>query len=243
MYPELSFIEKNQKWPMTLVGVDEVGRGPLAGPVVVCSSMIKIDSAENFFNIFEWLREQGVQDSKKISTHAKRIQVMQSCGYNLNELEYEKNLISKNNNFQFESRLIAISPQLIDDLNILHASLLGMEKCLIPFQNSYAFVDGNKNPFDSKVLKEKGLIGDQKSYQAVVPVIKGDSLSPLIGLASVIAKVARDHMMEQYSIEYPQYGLHKHAGYPTKEHLQAIQEFGITPIHRKTFKGVKEYVR
>ena len=72
-------------------------------------------------------------------------------------------------------------------------------------------------------------------------VIKGDSKSALIGLASIIAKEYRDGLMENLGIKYPGYGLEKHAGYPTKAHKEAIVKLGVTPIHRRSFKGVKEY--
>ena len=92
-------------------------------------------------------------------------------------------------------------------------------------------IDGNKN------LKQ--LPRNVDSF----PIVKGDSKSLLIGLASIFAKEYRDQFMCSLSVKYPGYGFEKHAGYPTAMHLKAIRDLGLTPVHRKTFKGVKEYVQ
>ncbi len=123
--------------------------------------------------------------------------------------------------------------EVIDEINILQASLLSMKNCahkLSAKRRTRALFDGNKIP--SEMAKNI-------SCEAIV---KGDSKSALIGLASIFAKEYRDNLMEKYSLKYPGYGFEKHAGYPTKKHLEAIKKLGVTPIHRRSFKGVKEYI-
>ena len=116
----------------------------------------------------------------------------------------------------------------IDRINILKASLLSMERALAHtgVTPDLLLIDGNMG------------IG---SFPSGKPVVKGDRMCFFIASASIIAKVVRDSLMEVYDRIYPQYNFKQHKGYPTKGHKQAIREWGILPIHRRTFKGVKEY--
>jgi ribonuclease HII len=180
-----------------VAGVDEVGRGPLAGPVVAAAVILP-----NVFNL------QGLTDSKKVSPKARE---------RLNE----------------EIRAIAVdyciaeaSVAEIDELNILQASLLAMRRAVLGLQQTpgYALVDGNKLP---------------KLPCAATAVIGGDLTEPSISAASIIAKVYRDGLMNTYAKQYPGYGLEKHKGYPTRQHLDALLTLGITPIHRRTFGPVR----
>ena len=180
-----------------VAGVDEVGRGPLAGPVVAAAVILP-----NVFNL------QGLTDSKKVSPKARE---------RLNE----------------EIRAIAVdyciaeaSVAEIDELNILQASLLAMRRAVLGLQQTpeHALVDGNKLP---------------KLPCAATAVIGGDLTEPSISAASIIAKVYRDGLMNTYAKQYPGYGLEKHKGYPTRQHLDALLTLGITPIHRRTFGPVR----
>ena len=124
---------------------------------------------------------------------------------------------------------MTLGPDRIDEINILQASLLSMAMavaCLDP-RPDCLLIDG---------------IFKIDSNLPQTPITKGDSRSVSIAAASIIAKVTRDNMMVQYHRTYPQYGFVTHKGYPTKAHKAAIREYGCTPIHRRTFKGVKEYV-
>lgn len=180
-----------------VAGVDEVGRGPLAGPVIAAAVILP-----NVFNL------QGLTDSKKVSPKARE---------RLNE----------------EIRAIAVdyciaeaSVAEIDELNILQASLLAMRRAVLGLQQTpeHALVDGNKLP---------------KLPCAATAVIGGDLTEPSISAASIIAKVYRDGLMNTYAKQYPGYGLEKHKGYPTRQHLDALLILGITPIHRRTFGPVR----
>ncbi len=116
----------------------------------------------------------------------------------------------------------------IDTLNILNASLLSMDRALkdTGIQPNLLLIDGNY-----------GI----RSFPDGKPVIKGDRKCFYIACASIVAKVIRDGIMEMYHSLYPEYNFKRHKGYPTKDHKIAIKEYGISPIHRKTFRGVKEY--
>ena len=184
-----------------VAGIDEAGRGPLAGPVVSAAVVLP-----------ETFCIDDVDDSKKL-TPKKRADLFPriledalSVGVGIVETET------------------------IDRINILQAALLSMAKAVenLAIQPDYLLIDG---------IFPISMDLPQNALK------KGDSRSISIAAASIIAKVTRDRMMVAYDRTYPEYGFSKHKGYPTKEHRQAIQKFGCSPIHRKTFKGVKEYIR
>ncbi|MCK5784234.1 MAG: ribonuclease HII [Desulfobacterales bacterium] len=182
-----------------IAGIDEAGRGPLAGPVV-SAAVILPDS----------FAVPGITDSKKL-TPKKR-----------------DNLYIKIHKSVIAVGIGIIEPVEIDRINILQASLKSMAIAVqnLNPQPDFLLIDGTfQIPSD---LPQR-------------PIIKGDSLSISIAAASIVAKVTRDRIMVQYHETYPQYDFARHKGYPTKAHKEAIQKFGCCPIHRKTFKGVKEF--
>ena len=183
-----------------IAGIDEAGRGPLAGPVVSAAVILPTS-----FN------NPDITDSKKLSPKKRSY---------LYEKLYD----------QAVSIGIGIVDTIeIEKINILNASLLSMAisvKNLNP-QPDFLLIDGKfKIPME---LPQE-------------PVIRGDALSISIAAASIIAKVSRDRLMERYDQDYPQFGFSRHKGYSTKAHKEAIRTFGCCPIHRRTFKGVKEYL-
>ena len=177
-----------------IAGIDEAGRGPLAGPVVVAAVIL----GRNWNTKFE------LNDSKQLT--AKKRQVL----YDL--------ICAEASAF----KIVSVSPQEIDRLNILQATMVGMQRCSDEIDPSpdYLLVDGNCYP----VTNIQG--------QAVV---KGDCLSKSIAAASILAKVTRDRKMVEFGKEYPQWGFERHKGYPTREHREAIAEYGLSPIHRRSF--------
>jgi ribonuclease HII len=189
-----------EKGFLKIAGIDEAGRGPLAGPVV--SAAVILPSSFQVSDIY---------DSKQL-TPKKRVYL------------YEK----------IYQHAIAVGIGIIDNteidrINILKASLLSMAisvKNLVP-QPDCLLIDG------------KFLISSNLPQK---PIIKGDTISISIASASIVAKVTRDRLMEHYHLDYPQFGFSKHKGYPTKAHKAAIRKYGCCPIHRRTFKGVKEHV-
>ena len=122
-----------------------------------------------------------------------------------------------------------VDPVEIDRINILQAALLAMAIAVenLDPQPDHLLIDGNF-PIPSRVPQQ--------------PIKKGDALSISIAAASIVAKVSRDRLMQTYHHYYPQFDFPKHKGYPTRAHKEAIREFGFCPIHRRSFKGVKEYI-
>lgn len=177
----------------TVCGVDEAGRGPLAGPV--CAAAVILPRG---------LDIPGLNDSKKLT--AKRREAL-----------YD--IITE----QALAYGIAFASELeIDEINILQATFLAMERAMAQLTPppELALIDGNR-------AKDFGL--------PVRTIVKGDSLSASIAAASILAKVTRDRLMEQYDEQYPQYGFAVHKGYGTKRHYAALREYGPCPIHRQTF--------
>ena len=192
-----------------VAGIDEAGRGPWVGPVVAgCVIFVNRD-------IHPFLLE-NLNDSKKISKKKRE---------KLYELLLEEK--EKGNIFAGVGQA---SAEEIDELNILNATFLAMNRAL---ENSkgkpvFVLVDGNKVP--------KGLAVDGKA------VVKGDAKSYSISAASIMAKVYRDKLMEEMAKEYPNYGFENNAGYGTKEHIEALKKYGVTPHHRKSYKPIKEFL-
>ncbi len=179
-----------------IAGVDEVGRGPLAGPVVAAAVVLNLDVVPD-----------GLNDSKKLT--AKRRAKLED-------------LIR-------ETADVAIgeaSVEEIDELNILRASHLAMERAVAALNPApdYLLIDGNMIP---KHLKQPSQV-----------VIKGDARSVSIAAASIVAKNWRDRLMVDLAQQHPGYGWETNAGYPSKQHREALQNLGVTPHHRRSFKPV-----
>ncbi|MDD5362946.1 MAG: ribonuclease HII [Ignavibacteria bacterium] len=183
---------------MIICGIDEAGRGPLAGPVVIAAVIMKPGSAI-----------EGVKDSKKLSQKSR---------------ESLFPLILADSLFRHVEVLDNIT---IDESNILKAVMKGMENCInaVEYEGVKFMIDGNYFKLDGGREKEI-------NYETI---IKGDDKIYEISCASIIAKVTRDRIMEEYDNEFPQYGFKSNKGYGTKKHIEAIQEHGTCPIHRKTF--------
>jgi ribonuclease HII len=210
-----------KKFP-SIIGCDEVGRGPIAGPVNSCA--VKISDSKTI----EYLLSLNVTDSKKLSTK-KRLIILDTLGVSLDDIKPMICHKLKSEKFEFEFCVGEKSPQEIDKINILQASLVSMKEASIELksEDSIILIDGNKT-FETP--------------NEIEAVVKGDSKSVVIALASIIAKEYRDKLMVEYSLVYPGYGLERHAGYPTVAHKAAVKELGVTPIHRKSFRGVKEFL-
>jgi len=189
-----------EKGYRAIAGIDEAGRGPLAGPVVAAAVILDPD-----------VPVPGVDDSKKL-TPKKRERLF-------DELTAKARAVGVG----------IVSPAGIDRINILQASLLAMQRAVddMKIQPDCLLIDG--------LFKIPTALPQE-------PITKGDSRSVSIAAASIVAKVTRDRLMQTYHQTYPQYGFAGHKGYPTPAHKDAIRRFGCCPIHRRTFKGVKEYL-
>lgn len=182
-----------------IAGVDEVGRGPLAGPVVAAAVILPRD----FFLA-------GIDDSKKLS-EKKRLEFdefirREAISYNIAMIQAEE----------------------IDEMNIFQATKKAMKSAIASLHTSpdFLLIDAMKleSPYPSQ------------------SIIKGDAKSVSIAAASIVAKTARDQLMKEIAREYPAYGFEHNMGYGTKEHLLAIQQYGITKYHRKSFAPIKEFI-
>ena len=189
---ERGLLAKGYTW---IAGVDEVGRGPLAGPVVCAAVIMPLEESELIV---------GVDDSKKLS-EKKREQLAEEI--KCKALYY---------------KIVEIDEKIIDEINILEATKLGMKRALEELERipGAVLTDGNMT-LDVAIPQQS--------------VVHGDALSYSIGAASIIAKVHRDHLMDEYAKEYPQYAFEKNKGYGTAAHIQGIKEYGLCPIHRRTF--------
>lgn len=215
-----------------LAACDEVGRGPLAGPVVAACTSVEIknfDELELKALLKVWAK-LGVTDSKKLKSK-ERSSILSK--FSIVKLEaFQNYTIYSSKNIHIVINIQEISPVKIDQINILEASLLAMKEAMLASTPSgvqgLILIDGNKKLKVTSPLLEQ------------MPIVKGDLKSLLIGLASIFAKEYRDELMRTNAQLYPVYGWEQNAGYPTKKHLEAISEYGITKLHRLTFKGVKE---
>ena len=204
---EKSYWEKSIPF---VIGVDESGRGSLAGPVVSAAVCSSVDSA-----LFS-----DVNDSKQLSSKLRQniylqVQSDSSLIYNISQVDHRT----------------------IDEVNILQATMISMSDCVHKVYNQiksetnchdnemYVIIDGNKCP-NKLPIKSK-------------PLVKGDSLCYSIALASIIAKVERDKIMCEYHQLYPEYDFLNNKGYPSRKHILAIHKYGACPIHRMTYKPLK----
>lgn len=184
-----------------IAGVDEVGRGPLAGDVVAAA--VILDPARPI---------EGLRDSKKLSEKRRE----------------ELAVLIRERAIAWAVTRASVAE--IDELNILHASMLAMKRAVeaLDPQPGYVLVDGNRLPVWN---------------YASEPVIKGDDRVPAIAAASILAKVQRDGELIALEEEYPGYGFAKHKGYPTAVHLAALKKLGVTPVHRRSFGPVRELLQ
>ena len=191
---------------MTIIGVDEAGRGPLAGSVVAAAVILPAE--------FEL---PGLTDSKKLSEKQRATlyaQITQSCHWAVAEASCAE----------------------IDQINILQATMLAMQRCVLKLQAQC----GEYGNGECEVLVDGNRCPDVSNCRAI---IKGDLTEPAISAASIIAKVIRDKQMRELDSLYPQYGFAKHKGYGTQAHMQALQEFGpISGVHRFSFAPVRRAI-
>ena len=182
-----------------VAGIDEAGRGPLAGPLVVAACRLPPNCDVSHINDSKKLRPQD-----RVALFEK---LMQMEG--------------------FVYAIEIISPEMIDQMNILQATLYGMHKVATRLASDLdcVLIDGNRLP---KELPCPGFA-----------VVKGDQLSFSIAAASILAKITRDKIMMSYHEMYPDYGFDQHKGYPTKMHLERLKQMGASPIHRRSYKPVQ----
>ncbi|HAZ12531.1 MAG: hypothetical protein A2X86_19935 [Bdellovibrionales bacterium GWA2_49_15] len=262
MHKEIAYLSAKIKGPLSfpfiLQGSDEAGRGPLAGPVVASTVSLLVDSPDSMKKVAKVLtrwKGHGVNDSKKLSSMKRRAILSRFGIRKFNYTQQETGPLCLDgvgegtiyslpviNDVQAQFKIVSKSASYIDLNNILNASLCAMWESGADLHqngnNGVWYFDGNRVP----KLDQRGHSSLSSAGQRfkLVSVIRGDSQMLLIGLASIIAKEYRDFVMSQFANLYPEYGLEKHAGYPTLAHREALKCFGPSPIHRRTFKGVSD---
>jgi len=203
---------KHAKTGLIIVGIDEAGRGPLAGPVVAAAAALK-DREFGMMNQVEERDWRLVRDSKKLSEKQREKAFDFVLGH-------------------FDVGIGIVTAETIDRINILEATFLAMRESVSDLRKALGWteaeilllVDGNQKIPNISVAQET--------------VVGGDALVRSIAAASIVAKVTRDRMMAEYDAAYPAYGFAGHKGYGTKEHMDALKRFGACPIHRMSFKPV-----
>jgi ribonuclease HII len=211
------FTIENEYSHLIVSGIDEAGRGPLAGPVVAaCVILNQNDFTGKDANALL----SKINDSKKLS-----------------KIQRGKIFIELQQKVKFGIGIV--DEKIIDDINILQATKLAMLRSFLDLQKKYQIfpnvilIDGNVVPFEKENLKEKNHI------QTMSAIVKGDQKSLSIAAASIIAKETRDGIMKELHAQYPDYGFDKHAGYPTKFHIDQIKKLGICQYHRTSFEPIK----
>jgi len=232
-----AFHEEQKLWRQGyefVVGLDEVGRGPLAGPVVAAAVCISakvrfvipacaspmasarrakagIQSSESGSRIKCGMTPKGIRDSKKLSPKQR-------------ERWYE--ILTNHSNIKWGTGMV--SEKIIDKINIFEATKLAMKKALktLACEAEYLLLDGNFTLEDLSISQKAVIRGDEKIFSCAA--------------ASIIAKVTRDRLMQKYHKKYPQYGFDRHKGYGTKKHFEAIKRHGSCKIHRLSFKGCQK---
>lgn len=195
--------ELYQQGYQAIAGIDEVGRGPLAGPVITACVILPKNCKIKHLN-----------DSKKIPK-------------NHHEEIYQEILARA-----LGIGIGIVDNNVIDQINIYEATKVGMLQAI--------------NQLKGEVTKPDYLLIDSMHLETSIPqqsLIKGDANSLSIAAASIVAKVTRDRMMADYANDYPGYAFEKNVGYGTKEHLEGLKKYGITPIHRKTFEPIKSMLK
>ena len=208
---EIQKIERElyQKGVKSICGIDEAGRGPLAGPVVVASVIMP-----------EGSMIEGVNDSKKVSEKKREKlyeQIIEEA------VAYGVGIIGQNE---------------IDRINILNATKEGLTLCIKELEKDLK--EKNRGIEKPEIILVDALTKIDTDHIPYQSIIKGDAKSYSIAAASIIAKVTRDRIMRQWDEVYPEYGFAKHKGYGTAMHISAIKQYGICPLHRKTF--VKNFI-
>lgn len=195
-------LELHKKGLQPLVGIDEAGRGPLAGPVVAAAVVLPLDGDYNYVQI---------NDSKQLNS------------------EIREELAGEIKEMAVDWAVGIVSPEEIDSRNIYQATLLAMHKAIekIRVKSGLVLIDGNTN--------HPALPRERQRC-----IVKGDATSLHIAAASIIAKVTRDRLVSEYDRMYPGFSFSQHKGYATRQHFQALKDFGPTPIHRFSFSPVWE---
>lgn len=221
-------------FPREIIAIDEVGRSPLSGPVVIGGVRLVAEDYQTLISLLRSLRRNGVKDSKLLTAEDRR-ELLQKFKIPENPFRMKDEFTWKGATISFVTW--EMDHEVIDTENIFQAAMRGMKETALSLQAgdrslTTVLIDG----------QSKLRWGEEQSPWEEVPIVKGDVKSSLIGLAAIIAKEKRDALMKQMHELYPVYGFNTNFGYPTVFHRKAIEVHGPSPIHRKTFSKVKEFI-
>lgn len=235
-------INKKSKKPKYIIGIDEVGRGPLAGPVVVAALALPQNSclsgrqAKLRIKNAELRTTEKSKNSEFLILHSKLAKLRDSKKLSPQQREKWFDWVKEN---KILYAVASVSPRIIDKINISNAANLAAQNALERLIKN-AVPAGRQAKLrikNCKVFLDGGLYLKRSKIQDLrfKTVIRGDEKIPAISLASIVAKVTRDKKMKEFHKKYPRYGFDKHKGYGTKYHIRAIKRNGVSKIHRKSF--------
>ena len=224
-----------KEFPREIIAVDEVGRSPLSGPVVIGALRIVVQDYQSLITLLRSLRRNGVKDSKLLSPENRAL-LLQKFG--VSDAPFRQKGIFSWKGIELTHVTWDMDHSIIDRENIFQASMRGMKEAALEVQSgekklTTVLIDGQSrlrwNENETPPWEE-------------ITIVKGDVKSSLVGLAAIIAKEKRDAFMKEMHSLYPVYGFDTNAGYPTPFHRKAIEVHGPCPIHRKSFSKVKEFI-
>lgn len=224
-----------KNFPQEIIAVDEVGRSPLAGPVVIGALKVTVNDYNSLITLLRSLRRIGVKDSKQLSGD-HREELLKKLKASPKPFREKGTFVWKNLELSYVTW--EMDHNVIDTENIFQASMRGMKEAAL-------FLASEDKSRTTLLLDGQSKLRWQDQEPAAwneITIVKGDVKSSLVGLAAIIAKEKRDSFMRDMHFLYDSYGFETNSGYPTPEHRKAIEKHGPCPIHRKTFAKVKEFI-
>ena len=215
-------MKKRKKKFKYVIGIDEAGRGPLAGPVVVVAVMFQLKTQNS--------KLKTTTQNSKLNKMFKELKIKDSKQLSLKRREEIFKLLKKHPQILWGRGMV--SAKVIDRINIWEATKLAAKRAIFNLEKKI----GKKLPKKKTLLIIDGNLKINSEF-CEKPIIKADQKIPECILASIFAKVIRDRLMERYDKIYPKYNFKKHKGYPTKEHKKLIKKYGACRIHRRSFRG------
>jgi ribonuclease HII len=225
--PSMIEMKLIHNFPREIIALDEVGRSPLSGPVVIGALRVFVPNSESLLTLLRSFRRNGVKDSKLLN-HVARSELLKKFSITDYQFREKKSFVWKNLELQYVTW--EMDHEIIDKENIFQASMRGMKEAALFLQ------EGERNLTTVLIDGQSKLRwGEETSPWEEITLVKGDVKSSLIGLAAIIAKEKRDSFMKEMDLLYPGYGLSTNFGYPTKEHREALKLKGLCEIHRRSF--------
>jgi ribonuclease HII len=223
-----------KNFPHEIIAVDEVGRSPLAGPVVIGALKVTVHDYDSLITLLRSFRRNGVKDSKELTAES-RDEILKK--FKVYPRPFREKGTFQWKNLELSYVTWEMDHNVIDSENIFQASMRGMKEAALFLSSedksqTTILIDGH-----CKLRWEAGPAAWNE-----ITIVKGDVKSSLVGLAAIIAKEKRDSFMRDMHFLYPDYGFDTNVGYPTKEHRKAVEKYGPCLIHRKTFNKVKEFI-